>query len=291
MSVAKTMSTSTLSKGIVREIYGPAYKMMYEEGLLRQLCVEMGRGVKGNLAKFEYFDPSTVIAAASLLTEANDYTTTTALTNASVIVYASEFGVRTDITDRLRESSSFGFKEEAARQHGIGCARRLELNILGALTTGITTGTITGTASSFTVTKYMAAKTTLDAKLLSVPGRKNAVVHPYNWYYTAASTLSTTYASVLGDLGNDVLKRFYVQTLFGDVDVYTSNYITSAVTTKTFMFVKDAIGCWIPRDFRLEAQRDASARGDELVSTLVGGSKVRIASYGVLMQQKGTTPS
>ena len=286
------MSSSTLSKGIVREIYGPAYKMLYENGLLRHLAKELGKGVKGNMAKFEYFNPNTVATAASLLTEANDFATTTALANASAIVYASEFGIRTDITDRLRESSAFGFKEEAARQHGISVARRLELNMLGAMSSGFTTGTITGTSSGgFGIKKYMAAKTNLDAKLLSVPGRKHVVVHPYNWYYTAASTFSTTYASTLGDLGNDVLKKFYVRTLFGDVDVYTSNYITSATSTTCYMWVTDAIGVWVPRDFRLEAQRDASARADELVSTMVAGGKVLISSYGKRLQQYGVAPS
>ena len=290
--MAKTMSSSTLSKGIVREIYGPAYKLMYEAGLIRHLSKELGKGVKGNLAKFEYFDPTTVATAASLLTEANDFATTTAITNASVIVYASEFGVRTDITDRLRESSAFGFKEEAARQHGISVARRIELNLLGAMSGGFTTGTITGTSSGgFGIKKYMAAKTGLDAKLLSVPGRKHVVVHPYNWFYTAASTFSTTYASTLGDLGNEVLKKYYVRTLLGDVDVYQSNYITAATSTTCYMWVTDALGFWMPRDFRLEAQRDASARADELVSTLVGGGKVLIAGYGARLRQYGVAPS
>lgn len=290
--MAKTLSSGTFSKGIVKEIYGPAYKMLYEAGLLRHLAKEVGSGAKGNLYKHEYFDPTTFSTSASLLTEANDYTTTIALTNASVIVYASEFGIRTDLTDRLRESSVFGWKEEAARQHAIACARRIELNILGAMVGGFTTGTVTGTsAGGFGIKKYMAAKTKLDAKLLSVPGRKHVVVHPNNWYYTAASTLSTTYASVLGDFGNDVIKKFYVRTLLGDVDIYQSNYITAATVTKDFMFVTDGLGFWMPRDFRLEAQRDASARADELVSTIVGGAKVLIAGYGCLLQQYGNAPS
>ena len=286
------MSTSTFSKGIVQEIYGPAYKMLYESGLLRHLVKEIGKGQKGNLAKFEYFDPSTFAAAASQLTEANDFLTTTALTNASVIVTANEYGIRTDITDRLRESSAFGFKEEAARQHGIGVARQFELAILTAMGAGFTTGTITGTsASGFGIKKYMAAKTKLDAKILSVPGRKNVVIHPNNWYYTAASTFSTTYASAMGDLGNSVLEKHYLRTLLGDIDVFRSNYITAATATSTFMFVKDALGVWIPRDFRLEAQRDASARANELVSTMVAGAKVLIGAYGVPMKQYGTAPS
>lgn len=286
------MSTSTFSKGIVREIYGPAYKMLYESGLLRHLVKEIGKGQKGNLAKFEYFDPSTIAAAASVLTEANDFLTTTALANASVIITASEWGIRTDITDRLRESSAFGFKEEAARQHGIGVARQMELSILTAMAAGFTTGTITGTSTSgFGIRKYMAAKTNLDNNILSVPGRKHVVIHPNNWYYTAASLFSTTYASTMGDLGNEVLKKHYLKTLLGDIDVYRSNYITASTNTSTYMFVTDAVGVWIPRDFRLEAERDASARANELVSTMVGGAGVLIGSYGIPMKQYGAAPS
>lgn len=289
--MAKTLSSGTFSKGIVKEIYGPAYKMMYESTLLRHLIKEVGQGVKGNMYKHEYFDPTTFSTSASLLTEANDYTTTVALTNASVIINASEFGIRTDLTDRLKESSGFGWKEEAARQHGIACARRVELNILGAFSSGFTTGTVTGTSSSgFGIKKYMAAKTKLDAKLLSVPGRKSVVLHPNNWYYTAASTFSMTYASAL-DIGNEVIKKFYVRTILDDVDIYRTNYITAAAATVCYMFVKDSAGFWCPRDFRLEAQRDASARSDELVSTIVGGAAVLHGAYGIRMNQYGNTPS
>ena len=286
------MSTSTFSKGIVQEIYGPAYKMLYESALLRHLAKELGKGTKGSLAKFEYFDPSTIAAAASQLTEANDFLTTTALANASVIITAAEYGIRTDITDRLRESSAFGFKEEAARQHGIGVARKFELAILAAMAAGFTTGTITGTSSSgFGIRKYMAAKTALDNNILAVPGRKHVIIHPNNWYYTAASTFSTTYASAMGDLGNKVLEKHYLRTLLGDIDVYRSNYVTAATATSAYMFVTDALGVWIPRDFRLEAQRDASARANELVSTMVGGAGVLISSYGIPLKQYGVAPS
>lgn len=291
--MAVTSTSSTFSKGILKEIYGPAYKMAFEAGVTRHLCKPLGVGQKGNMAKFEYFDPTTFSTCATSRTETTDITDTNALSNASVIVYASEFGIRTDLTDALRESSSFDFKSEAARQHGIAVGYSLEKHILNILSTGLTTGTVTGTNSTngFTIAHYMAAKSKLDAKTLSVPGRKHAVVGPYAWYYTAKASFSSTYAAALPTIGETVLKKFYATTLLGDIDVYLANQITAATTQTGYMFVTDAVGLWIPRDLRLESERNASARADELVSTMRAGAKVLIAGYGVRLRGYGQTPT
>ena len=283
--MSSTVSTG-FTEGVVSEIHEKAYKMLYEAGLTRHLCKPVGQGAKGDQVKVPYFNPTTFAAAASVLTEANDFTTTTALTNASVIITASEFGIGSFLTDVTRESSIVDIKEEIARQQAIGVSAKLENHILAAMGTGFVTGTVTGTNSTtgFTFSDYAKARAKLKRKILTVPGRKSAVIPEYSWYYTAVSTFSQTYASAMGSVGNKVLDQYHVQTLFGDTDVYFSNYIADATAAVGFMFVRDAIGLWTPRDYKLEPQRDASARGDELISTMRAGAKVMIGAYGVRMK-------
>jgi len=291
------MATKTTAGGftseIVKQINEQAYLMIHEGLLVPKLGREIGKGQKGSTVHYPYFDPTTFSNAASTLTEANDFVNYTQLTNASVILTASEFGLISFLTDTTVEGGTMDFAGEIARQQAIGVIAKYERHCLAALSAGFVTGTVTGTNSTngFTYTHYAAAKSKIDGKILTVPGRKNAVVNEYSWFYTAKSTFSQTYAAAMGPVGDEIVKRYHINTLFNDVDVYRSNYISASITAPGYMFVKDALGIWKPRDYRLETQRDASARGDEAVSTMRGTAKVLIGSYGVRLKMYASTPT
>lgn len=288
--------SGSFTNGVVSRIEAQAYKEMYDMGVLPKLVRRIGQGQKGSAFLFPYFDPSTIAAAASSLTETNDFLTTTALTNASVIVIASELGVRSDVTDALKESAAVDIPGEIARQHAISCAVKMEKHILGRMSGGFTTNaSVCGTnaTNGFTYSHYAAAKSKLRAAALTVPGRLTAVVPEYSWFKTAQSTFSQTYASTMGKPGEQVLGNFYVDTLWGDVDVYRHSlaFVSATSYANGYMFASDAIGLWTPRDFRLEKQRDASARADEIVSTLRAGAKVLINAYGLNLKMYAKAPS
>lgn len=292
------MATKTTASGftsdVIKQINEQAYLMIYEGMLVPKLCKKVGQGQKGSTVHVPYFDPSTFAAAASTLTEANDFVNYTQLTNASVILTASEFGVISFLTDTTREGGSFDFAKEIARQQAIAVNAKLEKHCLAALSAGFVTGTVTGTNSTngFTYTHYAAAKSKIDGKILTVPGRKAAIVNEYSWFYTAKSTFSQTYAAAMGAVGEDVVKRYHINTLFNDVDVYRSNYISASTTAPGYMFAaNESVGLWLPRDYRIETQRDVSARGDEAVSTMRGTAKVLIGSYGVRLKMYSSTPT
>lgn len=294
-----TTGFSGFTQGVVNRIEAEAYKMLYDNTLLAGLCKSVGKGAKGSAMIYPYFDPSTFATAASALTEANDFVNYTALTNASVIIVASELGITSFVTDILKESQNVDIPAEIARQQGIACAVGLEKHILGKLSAGLTTGTITGTNSTngFTFAKYAAAKTLLDAAALTVPGRKHAVIPTYSWTYTTTgllnSTSPTSIFNVNGPIGDGVASKFYLSTIFGDVDIYGLGvaYITASTTAAGYMFVTDGVALWKPRDYRLERERDASARGDEIVSTFRAGAKVLHTGYCKRLKMYASAPS
>lgn len=281
-----------LTRGVISDIEENAYKMLYDGLLVPKLGTPVAQGEKGKSCIYPYFDPTTFAAAASVLTEQNDFVNYTALTNASVILTASEIGITSFVTDIVKEDAKVDIPSEIARQQAIGVNAKYEAIAIAGLA-GFTTGTTTGSnaGTGFTFKHYAAARSKLDGRILTVPGRKMAVIPTYSWFYTAKSTFSQTYASAMGPVGEEVVRRFYIDTLFGDVDVYRSNYVTASSNSVAHMFVREALGVWTPRDYRLEKERDASARGDEVVSTMRVSVKVLINGYGLRMVHYALVPT
>jgi len=298
MATGKTYEgANTLTRGVISDIEEQAYKMLYEGLLVPRLCKPVGQGQKGKSIIFPYFDPTAFATAASVLAEQNDFTTYQQLSNASVILSASEFGIASFVTDVVKEDSKVDIPSELARQQAIGVNYKYESHALARLSAGFTTGTTTGSSATtgFSFSHYAAARSKIDGKMLTVPGRKVAVVPTYSWFLTAKSTYaeatSSRTAGTMGGVGDTVVNQYYINSLFGDVDVYRSNYITASSLSVGYMFVRDAVGVWTPRDYRLEKERNASARGDELVSTMRACIKVLIAGYGVRMVMYSKVPT
>ena len=135
------------TQGVIDRIEAQAYKMLYDEGVLPKLCKRVGQGSKGSAVIYPYFDPSTFATAASNPAETTDLTYNYQLTNASVIILASEFGIISTVHDTVKEDSIVDVPGEIARQQGLAVAVRLEKHILAKIAAGVTTGTITGTVS------------------------------------------------------------------------------------------------------------------------------------------------
>jgi hypothetical protein len=291
--------TSTINvtnfPAVITPIYESALKMQYEANLTRHLCKKIGAQGQGGWIHYPYFDPSTFATAASTLTEANDFTTYQQLVNASVIIAASEFGEAAFLTDRAREAAKVNLDDETGRQLGIGIARKLDLHILAAMSAGFTTGTVTGTNSTngFGYSHYAAAQSKLAAKALTVPGTYKAVVPEYSWFYTAKSTFSETYAAAMGDPGKEVLQKFYIRRLLGNIDVFRMplSLVSATSLAAGYVFASEGVGLWIDRDLKVETERDASKRGDEIIATLRAGAKVLIGGYGVRLKMYANAPT
>jgi len=133
-----------------------------------------------------------------------------------------------------------------------------------------------------TIGTVMKGYTTLDEQKIRVPRPFNFVIHPRAWYYFAVATTSNSTYGVQGDLGNDVLKKFYETTLLGDVRVYRDPQISiSSSVAVCGMFNKDALGLWRPRKFRLKTDEDIDLRAVKLVSSTRAGSCELIDAFGV----------
>lgn len=287
------MATKTTAAGLIgvdRRIYEAAYVQMYEATVLDKLCKAVGVGKKGISVQWPFVNPTTWATAASALTTGNDFVNYTALTSATKQVVASELGITTWIEDPALEDDSAGLNpvQVTAEMHALAIAAKLEKHIASKFT-GFTEGTVTATTSSgLTFNDVALGKATLDSRQLTVPKPYDLVTNGMGNYYLARSQYTTTYASALGAPGDEILRKFYVNTYFGDVRHIICNYVAnvtaSSLATGAMFGDKSAIGLWTPREFRLEKQRDVSARAEEMVSTKRVGAGVLVPGYGVMIK-------
>lgn len=269
---------------IVRPMYLPAYDLQYSGFAMRHLVKQVGQGQKGNQVNISYWNPNTT--GVSTLTEGTDITATTSLFNATTSFGATEFGFRTIYTYQDLERANDDIPAEHARQHGMQHGKKLETKLLAQLANLV--GTLTATSTTgVTLGTLAKAKTKLEAKTTEVGGPYYYVTHPYAWLTTFNSETQNSNFGVRGDVGNDILNKFVVTTLLGDIQVYQSNHFTisssqtAGYPVRCGMFVKDAIGLWIERDFTMKSQEDISLRGHEIVSTTKNGCKAVHSDHGV----------
>jgi hypothetical protein len=113
------------------------------------------------------------------------------------------------------------------------------------------------------------------------------VIHPEIAYdlksaLTTGGTTVFTAGGGVSDIANEAMRMGYVGMLAG-VPVYeTSNisFVTNAGDFPGAVFHRDAIGLAMMQDIKIETQRDASLRADELVATAVYGVGELYDGYG-----------
>lgn len=287
------VSVSGSLPAIVRNIYESAFDIQYSEFAMRHLVKQVGQGQKGNLIQWPYWDPTS--ATATLLTEGTAIAATFSVTNATKTIAASEFGYRTIYTYDSVERANDDIQEQHARWHGVAHGKKLEAKLL-ALFTGFTPALTATSATGVTVGTLAKAKALLEAKTTLVRGPLSYVTHPYSWLCTFNSETQNTNFGIRGDLGNEVLNKFRVGTVLGDVQIYTSNDFTvtgtgAASRITAGLFNKDAIGLWQERDFTMKHFEDIDLRGHKLVSTQKFGAAVLLPNFGVEITSYANTPS
>ena len=114
------------------------------------------------------------------------------------------------------------------------------------------------------------------------------VVHPLNAYDLKAGLTNTFANSNANDLSNEALRTGYVGSLAGVKIFETSNMADTSDnfpgTTgdyKGAVFHRDALALAMMQDIKIETQRDASLRADEIVATSVYGTGEIHDTYGV----------
>jgi len=271
--MANETTSSTISElytEIVAEAMFTASEQSIMKGLVRNYTIAGG----GKSVEVPIYP--TVSAAA--VSEAADLSNT-AINPSSVTITASEVGIMTTLTDLARNSASRNVAQDIGRVFGEAIARKIDLD-LTALFDGFSTAV--GGADAV-LTADTVAQAHANLRNSSVPMNDLAlVIHPMV-AHDLKRGMTNTYAGLDTDISNEALRSGFIGTLFGVPVFETANMANTGTTGdyKGAMFHRDALGLAMMQDLKIEIQRDASLRADEIVATAVYGVGELQDSYGI----------
>ena len=271
--MANETTSSTISE-LYTEIVAEALFVASEQSVMRGLVRNYTIAGGGKSVEVPIY--STVSAAA--VSEASDLSNT-AVNPTSVTITASEVGIMTTLTDLARNSASRNVAADIGRLFGEAIATKMDQD-LTALFDGFSTS-IGGGGQELTVDKIFQAVATL--RQANVPGPYFGVLNPKVAYNVKKNLTNTFVNPNPNDLTNEALRTGYIGNIAG-VQIFESSNVDGTTDTdncKGAIFSQDALGLAMMQDLKIETQRDASLRADEIVATAVFGVGELHDSYGV----------
>lgn len=272
--MANESTSSTLSE-LYTEIVAEAEFVIQEQSIMKNLVKNYTIAGGGKSVEVPIYS---AIAAAAV-NEATDLSNT-AVNPTSVTITASEVGVMTTLTDLARNSAPRNVAADIGRLFGEGIAKKMDQDLI-ALFDGFSTAVGDGTAA-ITAAGIFNAASTLRAAGLPL-NECYAVLHPKIAYDLKANLTNTFANPNAGDLQNEALRSGFIGQIAG-VTVFESSNMSNtgnAGDYKGAVFHKDALALAMMQDIKIETQRDASLRADEIVASAVYGVGEIHDSYGV----------
>ena len=273
--MANESTSSTLSE-LYTEIVAEALFVASEQSVMRPLV--RNYAITGGGKSVEV--PIYATVSASAVSEASDLSNT-AINPSSVTITASENGVMTTLTDLGRNSAPRNVAADIGKLFGEAIAKKIDTD-LTALFDGFSTS-IGGAGTEMTVDKIFQAVATL--RQANVPTGLSGVFNPKVAYNVKKAITNTFVNPNPNDLTNEALRTGYIGNIAG-VQIFESSNVDGTSDTdncKGGVFHSDALGLAMMQDLKIETQRDASLRADEIVATAVYGVGELHDSYGVEM--------
>ena len=271
--MANESTSSTLSE-LYTEIVAEALFVASEKSIMRPLVKNYA--ISGGGKSVEV--PIYAAVSAAAVSEASDLSNT-AINPSSVTISASENGIMTTLTDLARNSAPRNVAADIGKLFGEAIAKKIDTD-LTALFDGFSS--VVGSAGAeVTVAKIFEAVATL--RQAAVPMPLAGVLNPKVAYNVKKNLTNTFVNPNPNDLTNEALRTGYVGNIAGVQMFETSNVDGTSDTDncKGGIFHKDALGLAMMQDLKIETQRDASLRADEIVATAVYGVGELHDSYGV----------
>ena len=277
--MANESTSSTLSE-LYTEIVAEAQFVASEQSIMRNLVRNYAITGGGKVVEVPVYGT----VSASAVAEATDLSNT-AINPTSVSITASEVGIMTTLTDLARNSAPRNVAGDIGKLFGEAIAKKIDTD-LTAKFDGFSQEIGDGTTALSPANIFNAVAI---LRKNAVPSTDMAcVVHPLNAYDLKAGLTNTFANANANDLSNEALRSGYVGSLAGVKIFETSNMADSSGNNpgttgdyKGAVFHRDALALAMMQDIKIETQRDASLRADEIVATSVYGTGEIHDTYGV----------
>ena len=270
--MANETTSSTISE-LYTEIVAEALFVASEQSIMRNLVRNYTIAGGGKSVEVPIY--ATVSAGA--VSEASDLSNT-AVNPTSVTITASEVGIMTTLTDLARNSAGRNVAGDIGRLFGEAIARKIDAD-LSALFTGFSTERAGGAGNELTVADVFEA--VADLRTANAPAPYYGVFHPKQ-IFNVKKSLTNTFVGRDTELSNEAMRSGFVGNIAG-VQIFESSNISVDGSDDSIggVFSQDALALAMMQDLKLETQRDASLRADEIVATAVYGVSEIHDSYGV----------
>ena len=270
--MANETTSSTISE-LYTEIVAEALFVASEQSIMRNLV--RNYTIAGGGKSVEV--PIYANVSASAVNEATDLSNT-AVNPTSVTITASEVGIMTTLTDLARNSASRNVAGDIGRLFGEAIARKVDAD-LSALFTGFSTERAGGAGNELTVQDVFDA--VADLRTANAPAPYYGVFHPKQ-IFNVKKSLTNTFVGRDTELSNEAMRTGFVGTIAG-VQIFESSNISVDGSDDSIggVFSQDALALAMMQDLKIESQRDASLRADEIVATAVYGVGEIHDTYGV----------
>ena len=271
--MANESTSSTLSE-LYTEIVAEAQFVASEKSIMRNLVKNYAITGGGKAVEV----PVYAQVSASAVAEATDLSNT-AIDPTSVTITASEVGVMTTLTDLARNSAPRNVAGDIGKLFGEALARKQDADLI-ALFDGFSVTSGDGTTAISPAVIFNALST---LRANSLPANECAVVLHPKIAYDLKSGLTNTFAGLDTENSNEALRSGFVGTLAG-MPIFETANISDTGTAGDYKggaMHKDALAIAMMQDVKIETQRDASLRADEIVATSVYGVGEIHDSYGV----------
>ena len=262
-------TTNTTLDDLFENITAEAIFTFQDTGVVRNLVTMYPITGSGKVVDIPIYP--TVSAAA--VAEATDLTNT-AVSTSNATITVGEKGIMATLTDMARNTASRNVGADLGRLFGEAIAKKVDVDLI-ALFSDFLAGNDLGSAGT-ELTADLLFKAQAILRSGGVPAPYSAVFHPKALFnlkktLTQAGYVAST-APAISDLGNEILRNGYIGTVAG-IDVYedANLVIDGSDDINGGVFHSSAIGLAMKQEFKIEAQRDASLRADELVATVVYG--------------------
>jgi len=267
-------TTSTTLAELYTEIVAEAQFVASEKSIMRNLVKNYAISGGGKVVEV----PVYAQVSASAVADATDLSNT-AIDPSSVSITASEVGVMTTLTDLARNSAPRNVASDIGKLFGEALARKQDADLTN-LFNGFSVALGDG-STAISPAVIFNALSTLRANAL--PANECAVVVHPKIAYDLKSGLTNTFAGLDTETSNEALRSGFVGKLAGLNIFETSNMANTGTAGdyKGGAFHKDALAIAMMQDVKIETQRDASLRADEIVATSVYGVGEIHDSYGV----------
>jgi hypothetical protein len=223
---------------------------------------------------------------ASDLTDGTDITANTAFNTTSVTMTAVERGAKITLTDLAKETAQEDVAAAIGRQLGEAMVNKVDGEIAALFPSfSIRVGAAGDAVSATTIFKAVGQLRSQNAR-----GQIFVVLHPFQAMDLKIQLAGAGNTNMTNPpmVGNQVLTNGVIGNLGGAIILESNNVgkdINDSVSgTGNFVgcaFTQDAIGYMVKRNIRVETQRDASLRADEIVGSMAYKAAELFDEYGV----------